>query len=541
MMNKHLWVLLSAGLVLSLTGCEKEPSNNLGDPQEVRFSAGIENAPKTKTAYSGEGTGEAGNLSWERINWVEGDPLLIWSDYAYAKNQETTKRSAHYAVGKPEKVDKKTAPYPNQSWSIINDYVDMGLLFDDAHKDAYSFWSIYPAVAAIEEPAGGTGADANKVQFAIENAQQKHGDIVTKTEDGIQKDSLLPDMMKAVMLAAAEGIEYNGEVEFKYYPAFTAFEFTLSSLEGEMGLSKIALSSNSDLAGTVLATVKSETRTNTGVGNDIGASTYEYSSTSKEIVFTFPENTVISENHYLVFTVFALPQDIQRLKLSFYGEDLNTPISEGTLKYQGEDITFGACQKHCIRGIKIPSGWYFSYLTLDLKVLDWDGVDITGDSKDFPQATQMVPTGARNGYYDLKQGDDDHKDPYRQQWYFKDGETVTINMKVMLPAEGTWEFEPIGGTEANPTEFDSSLISIKNLSPEATDINALSGPINSSGSTEVKLEITYDGTAGSEYSFFFHTYVYDKSGNKFNIDSETQLYDRGRGYHTFFVNNALDK
>lgn len=543
MRNKYLLLLLAAGAFLSLTGCEKEPNTMKGDPQDVRFTVVTPN-PETKTVYTGEGTVDDNNpnyLIWERISWVKGDKLLIWSDYA-VDHLNKTKQVATYAVGEPQNKDFPGQDYPNQSWSIIKDEADLGLIYNDEYKDKkYQFWSIYPASAATNNPSGGTDASAKEVVFDIEASQ---GD--TENEGTAPNIVLKPNMDRAVMLAAVDGddaVDYNSDVEFKFYPAFTAFEFTLSTQDGDaLDIHKVVLTSNyiqnsnSPLAGTVTATVTGGTRKN---GSDyIGGSTYVSSETSNQITYTLPEGVGIPEGGELTFTVFALPQDITGLKLSFYDSDEKL-IGTGRLAYNGEDITFGACQKHCIRGVKLPSGWFFSYFTLQLEVLDWDGVDITGDSSQFPQATQFAisGTGVLNGNKDLGMtGDGGAKDPYRQQWYFKTDQTVELNFKVMFPAGGSWELVPMGD--------DAGLFTITNVTEE-TESGDLWGNMYQKSSedlaaisTNVKIKITFDGTG--EHQFYFESYVYDKpnkEGNKFNIDSETQLYDAGRGYHTFIVNS----
>jgi hypothetical protein len=112
---------------------------------------------------------------------------------------------------------------------------------------------------------------------------------------------------------------------------------------------------------------------------------------------------------------------------------------------------------------------------------------------------------------------------------------------MMLPAGGTWELVPMGGTETNPVEADASLFTIRNVSSGTPSAN-LYGPINDSGSTDVKIEITYNGSDTAQHSFYFLSYAYsgaNRTGEKYSIDSETQLYDRGRGYHTFIVNSPL--
>ena len=148
----------------------------------------------------------------------------------------------------------------------------------------------------------------------------------------------------------------------------------------------------------------------------------------------------------------------------------------------------------------------------------------------------------KNGDSDLHlggTGDNRQKDPYRQQWYFIDGQTVTVFFKIMLPVEGRWELEPVGGTEENPVDGDEAYFSFDNAYTSTVETAALSGQIGTDGNTAVKIIITYNGPAGEAHAFYFHTYAYDAAGNKYNIDSETQIYDRGRGYHTFFVNNSL--
>ena len=245
----------------------------------------------------------------------------------------------------------------------------------------------------------------------------------------------------------------------------------------------------------------------------------------------------------LSLNIFALPQDLKDLKVVFY-------TNEGTkamkLTIPGDKTKmkeFKGCWKHRINGLILPTGWFFQYFTFDFKVLEWEAVTVDGVSDEFPQSTQFAVSGdgVKNGDSDLHlggTGDDRQKDPYRQQWYFIDGQTVTVFFKIMLPKNGTWELEPVGGTEENPVDGDEAYFTFANAYDE-TDASPLDGPIGGDGNTAVKINITYNGPAGEAHSFYFHTYAIDQDGHKYNIDSETQIYDRGRGYHTFFVNNSL--
>ena len=374
MRSKYLLFLLAAGVVLSLTGCEKEPNEQSGEPKEVCFAVATAN-PQTKTEYTGEGTEGTGGLAWERINWVKGDPLLIWSDNAVDRVNQTA-HVAHYSVGDPKETDV-AGNYPNQSWSIVKDDSDWGLIFKDG-VSTFNFWSIYPASAALEPAPTGGSATSNTVSFLIKDTQTGEKDA-SVTDKSLVK----PDMKQAVMLAAASS-GYNEDVILKYYPAFTAFEFTLATVAGEKELSKVVLSSSSVLAGTVNATVLEGTRTNDPIGNVIGASTYEIASEDSEddttegdstddgelntITFNLPPSTKVTPTNMLTFTVFAVPQDIEGLKVSFYTADEDLFIAD--LRNNNEAITFAAAKKHRLFGIALPDGRWHVYL--DSEVQEWE-------------------------------------------------------------------------------------------------------------------------------------------------------------------------
>ena len=548
MRNKSLLFLLAAGLVLSLTGCEKEPDAQNGDPQEVHFSVATPN-PETKTHYTGEGTGDAGNLSWERISWDEGDPLLIWSDYAVDRVGGSA-HSAKYVVGKPWHVDE-SGNYPNQSWSILKDDEDLGLIYDDAHSgdsDKYNFWSIYPATATTSTPAGGTGSDNNKVTFQIPATQESTGVAsasITQTLSGksvsFDVDSLTPDMNKAVMLAAVEGAAFNSDIDLKYYPAFTAFEFDLLTEEDELTLGKVVLTSSSDLVGTVTAAVKAGTRNDAGSNNYIGASTYTYASTDTTLTFEFPNGTKLTPETVegetttpakgVIFTVFALPQDIEGMTLEFFDADGNS-FAKGTLKYGGNDITFAAGKKHCIRGIYVKNTWKFKYLTLDIKVLDWDELESTYSNGSGVQSTQFAISfdddGEEGVEHNLRyvKGNDR---AYRQCWVFTSDNTATVTYKIMMPTEttGKWSIEKCG-------DVDDFTVAV--TSPAGATWNGKTVSGNLSGETATYITFTINTSATDLKTLYFKTYVSDGT-DTFSLDSETQLYDM-RGYHYFIANGT---
>ena len=517
-------LLLSAGILLSLTGCQKgnevENTGNL-----VRFSAKTGN--ETRTAYSGKITN-----NFERIDWKAGDQIMVWSDNATVRQGgipyfSGNSNLAVYTIGSITASNE-------QSIASIEDPAGNGLQYPKNNSGS-TLWGVYPASAVTSSPSD------NSVSFTIGAEQALAENDNTATSDSNPYVDFVPDMNQAYMVAYVSGAKAGKTVELPFKPAFTDFEFNITTtLESDLTIKAIELTSTtSAVSGGFTATCTDGTWEYTIAEN---------ANLSAKAILPEGGFTINAQNPKLSLNVFALPQDLTNLKVTFY-------TNEGTKTLKLLDkpennyapLTFTGAKKHRLNGIILPSGWIFSYITLDLQVLKWQVETLEGTSEEFPQTTQFSVTGegVKNGDSDLHlggTGEDRQKDPYRQQWYFQPRQTVIVTFKVMLPAGGTWEIVPMGGTEANPVAADASLFTVKNVSPsEGTDGSYnLYGPIGTSGSTDVKLEITYNGSDSNQHSFYFRTYAYsgkNKTGEKYNIDSETQLYDLGRGYHTFIVNS----
>ena len=511
-------ILLSAGVLLSLTGCQKGSVTENSDGA-VRFSGSTD--AETRTAYSGVRDSEK-----ERIDWSADDKIMIWSDKASVPEGRTTyfegnSNLAVYGLANIKVTDgKSVANITNETGNALH-YPE--------NDEACQFWAIYPADAVKKSPVN------NAIPLTISADQTLAANTNTTTAD---INDYVPDMTEAYMLAYASGAKESGPaVDLVFKPAFTDFEFNITTkLDKPLTITAMKITSESTpLSGDFTATFANNK--------------WSFSNTDDvemSVEATLPEGGLTIQSgamETLSLNIFALPQNLKDLKVIF-------TTSEGTkamkLTIPGDKTKmkeFAACKKHRINGLILPTGWFFQYIDLDLKVLEWEAVSIDGVSSEFPQATQFAVSGdgVKNGDSDLHlggTGNDRQKDPYRQQWYFQTGQVVTVFFKVMLPVNGTWKLEPMGGTEENPADLDSGF-QFKNVYTEATGAAALTGSIGSDGNTSVKIEITYTGTG--EASFFFHSYVITsgENGEKINIDSETQIYDRGRGYHTFFVNSPL--
>ena len=535
-------LLLLAGIVLTLAGCQKgtTPSDLTG--KAVRFAATSESL-STRTSFTGAGTQDGDRidefnrlyLTHERINWKEGDQVMIASDYATVLNSTT--KFATYTVA-------SFTEDGNKSYATLEEKVGTEELFF-TDEETYKFWGIYPA-------SFGDGSKLVNAQasYSISSSQapDTNAEPTTTTvtvgegDDAVTKNlkTFAADMSQAVMLAAAEG-QTAQNVDMEFYPGFTAFEFTLNSAYADIILKELVLkpaSASKSLAGSVDAEIKKEKGSTFAI-------TYPE---AKELTFTFPEGTTITKTDYVTFTVFAVPETIEGLTLEFHlGED-GSEIQTATLKKnvggEKQDISFAGCKKHYLRGIAVKGGWNFKYLTLDIDVLDWVDLETTISSGDGVQATQFSMSfndGADTDDHCLRYVKGNDKD-YRQCWVFNptfttgegaeattETSVVTVKYKIMMPAStsGTWSIEKCGDTNDFTVEVTSTS------GETTTSGNTYSGSL-STGATY--LTITIKSTATTLKTLYFKTYVSDGTST-FSLDSETQLYDM-RGYHYFIVNGT---
>ena len=531
--NATLFLLL-AGIVLTLAGCQKgaTPSDQTG--KAVRFAASS-GSLSTRTTFTGDGTQDGTKtdefgrkyLTHERINWAVGDAVMIASDYATVYKDPDTKYATYTVNSFTEDGDKSYA-------TLAEKVATEELYFTD--EETYKFWGIYPASLG-----DGSKLVSAQASYNVSGSQEPNGDPTTTTvtvgegDDAVTKNlkTFAADMSQAVMLAAAEG-QTAQNVDMEFYPGFTAFEFTLNSAYADIILKELVLkpaSASKSLAGSVDAEIKKEKGSTFAI-------TYPE---AKDLTFTFPEGTTITKTDYVTFTVFAVPENIEGLTLEFHlGED-GSEIQTATLKKnvggEKQDISFAGCKKHYLRGIAVPGGWNFKYLTLDIDVLDWVDLESDFSSGDGVQATQFNVNGASN-LRELKDAEvDTHTDwtdeqkkqakeankTYRQWWVFPAGNTVTVTYKIMMPLEGTWTVEPCGDTGSFTV---------------TSSTGALTGNLAGASATATYITLTITSNATDKKSLYLKTTV-TSGGETYNLDSETQLYDM-RGYHYFIVNGDVN-
>ena len=332
---KAIKLFLLAGVtLLALSSCQKV--EKLGG-QAIRFSA---SSVGTKTAYDETTPGQ--------INWVNGDPVRVWSDYATLRYDASVKN-----------YDYVIADASGNEATLSNQEGSNGLVYVDG-VDEYQFWAVSPADAVAAPPTAG------KAEYTIKADQS--GESIT--------DGVIPaDMSQAVLLASATGPwrEYGNTektYQLKFQPAFTAFEITLKGASAMAGdevitLAKVELVSGDGLAGDVTAT--------------FGTDGLTFAATVKPLTFTFPEETTLTKGTTVKFTVFAVPLEGTGLKLKFYLGDGQVRTAT-LLKGSGDaatDFPIVACQKHLLYGLAMPNDFKMFASKAELEVADATDVPST--------------------------------------------------------------------------------------------------------------------------------------------------------------------
>lgn len=482
-------VLLSAGILLSLTGCQKGNENGGASGKFVQFGA-VVGAPGTRTAFSGELTN-----GLERVDWKDGDQLLIWSDNA-VNREERSGKSAVYDI-----ITSSINAQGTESHAKINRAGEDGLLFLTT-ESAYQFWGIYPADAYKTLPTDGN------VSFDIPSSQDPG------------------DMDNAVMLAYAS-IPSEQHVDLRFNPAYTAFSISVAA-EVAMDITGFSVTSikrtngghdfgPSVLNGTVAAKVQD------------GAWTYTVpaaneTNTSLSVTFDSPLKLTLAEGatktNEVSFVFFAVPADITSLTLQFnvtvnnvaetrkvsisYAKD-DTAATPAFAK--GDPVSFAAMKKHNIKGLVLPASVSHD-IELDFQVMPWMndvnsvtyGPDAIVNAVALEYASGSALTAADGGKRRRENNFANATDP------------IIAYFSVFTPTGATWKIKVSGDTDkitvTGPTGSTSTT---------TTDGLEITGPVNG------RVLFTIDRVEGAEVfasdQIQLNFYVV-KGGREISINSE---------------------
>ena len=363
----HLLAVVSVvGVMALLSGCEKE---NLGGKRafkEVIFGAKAHSSADTRTQYMDYD----GTAAYQNIRWLASDKIRIYSpDAARRVAVEAGENPSNYYYWAdyqvvPNSSDPTTGTLKNMntdgnSASPQNPGYNPGTTAEDSSSvsnglvwlngESATFYGAYPskALRGNKDGSGPSVADG-KFNFAIPN---------------VQPFSVKGNMDYAFMTAKTYAKD-GQNVTLNFFPDFTAFEISLKCEESgsdvklkSFKLGTTANGSSGNLAGSYtvdLSGTKSYTL-------PVDASSYGKSITVN--TSSDPKSIPSGNADPLVFTVFALPDNLSNLYVEFTtssdGEDNRTwklDLSKKDANNVFQPITFGACKKHRIYGLVLPSG-----------------------------------------------------------------------------------------------------------------------------------------------------------------------------------------
>ena len=384
-MKKHSYILLMACAAIAgaalLGGCSKEGGISLNGP--IQFGMVSRGTLTTKTVYGKdylEGEGENQKATYQSLDWVAGDLITIASPQALVQNDASANpaRAADYKISTV--LSTGTATDHQSKAKVVNADAN-GLMYDDSYKGSYDFYAIYPN----HSEGRITLTEAGAVSATIP-ASQTLGTTSTKSESkeytvGEETTTLTvnytvyaPNMNYAFMTAAETLTPVNEQqtIPLTFTPAFTAFEFNVSSQDDEIELTKFEILSpdNSDkLAGTFNMTAGTLP---TSAPNATSSVTVDMT----KIDGTNPAPK-INQTNGLTFTVFTVPvENTKPLRIKFTSKDGENATKTSWLDLQynngenaGNPVKFLAGHKYRIHMLKLPSSQW--KITITAVYEDW--------------------------------------------------------------------------------------------------------------------------------------------------------------------------
>jgi len=523
-MRKTNILLLSAGILLALAGCQKGTETE-GMGEFVRFGAAA-GSVSTRTSYGSDGDG------YQMIDWDENDQVLIWSDKAINRAGREGK-SAVYSLLNINASGR-------ESKATLTRSGEDGLAYLDDNTTSYQFWGIYPADKYLAPlPTAGS------VSFNVPAAQVRSGD--PETTDGNIVEN--PDMTNAIMLATSQVVSKGALVDMKFYPAYTAFEFELkNNTSGDIVLHDVTLSSGTgETAGVLAGDVTATLETADGAATTLAMKEGGASSNTVKYSFGNGSGVTVKVGKSMMFTVFTTGvSNLTGLAADFtYG---NGTVRHAEFRKNKQPITFTACKKYRLLGIMLQEEWYFAEINLEGDPL-WLDKTANTDNKNYPEATQFDVTGAENARY----FDGTKHDEFRQYWLMTPTDEATITFKVMSPVGYYWRVVPQGDDIASYTitgngTAENGLKGKIEATKKITVIeDGVEKEVEVATTTNVVITVKAKSTTDTaEHKLWFKTYVVSADGTvQYSLDSETQLYDLvtnpavgPRGYHYFILNNT---
>lgn len=349
-MKKSVYILLAA--LPLLAGCDmNELFNGAGAGTPISFAANTyyENGPATRTDYSytdenGSFVGSTSN--YERIDWVNGDKMRIWSQVS-----STNHAAADYSVTSHSASSDNLKSLAEVQSSTSGS--DLSWLTD---TDTHTFYALYPSPATEGVDASKVSLNANVITATIP-ATQVVGSAQNVTVGNVTRRICKPQMKYAYMWAATQAAPNNGPISLEFKPMMTAFEFTIGTPAGKDPLTIQSFSLTTDSSSPVLT--GDFTATISYSNNQYGYTVSNVTSGGRSITVNLGGISVSNTNP-ATFTVFAIPQpNLKNLTMHF---TLAGGVTKSVdLKQNGSWVSFPAGKKYRITNVYIPEAEEITY------------------------------------------------------------------------------------------------------------------------------------------------------------------------------------
>ena len=372
-MRKTMTMILTvlAALALLLSGCDPIlPSGG----KSVKFSATAKSQVTTKTSYAGDDY--TSGKTHEDIYWSDGDAISIYSSNTNIVATPNGSASAEYLLDVVEGT-------PTHAKLVNSD--PNGLAWKAS--GAVKFYAVYP-------PSTLGNGESGYFTMGIPTTQQYATSLAETNMD------------HAYMLAINSLESLTENVSLNFYPAFTAFQINLGSLDSELTLKEFRIyyedpadpedeaGKDIRLSGPYYGQIDEnhtlENNTMDFARCDVTTEVNKYKEPDydfSQVRMAFLNGTTISPDSYINFTLLTLPfmggKNIPAvngltnlwLEVSFTKENETTVVKKKLALKQGTDfIQFAPCKKYRINGLAVDGGskWKLNILS---DVLDWTFYD----------------------------------------------------------------------------------------------------------------------------------------------------------------------
>ena len=405
-MKKFRLIYTLLAVAMLSTACEDEPVSKVtpaADGSEIIFGgrAGFENSnPESRTIYSGE-TYTYNNVTYERIDWIEGDKIEIYCPEA------NNGPSAHYNIT-GFKANDENAGNTNKG----SDYAYLTRIEDSALQwngnGVHNFYAMYPSNNMFVNSDGSLPTVAQGIQLSTQSDTVIVKGIVPTSQSGEITETegnytIAPNMKYAYMVAKSTATRNDGSVGLSFVPIVTAVEIELKVPDSDNDIHPVSIAeiqvSGNGIAGEFTADLTNwagtyPTCTNIGAGQGtIQISTWE---DNKPIT--------INEGKSITFTVFMRPgADPSNLKVSY------SPTGSGYVNKSLQDVVIPRNLKTCIRNLYLPAT-YDEDTQITIDASKW----MSQLAADAPMKGLSLPGTGGTFSYNYN-SDSDNSDWYKQQ------------------------------------------------------------------------------------------------------------------------------